>query len=129
MEGFAVVQQLTVRFVGIRAGRVPELVGVDRIEVGCVSWVFDFRYVWRALPAEALVEVDTHQERVVFHFVGVLAESGLLARAQLEYQILALAGKIRRVRYVKSALPIYYLEGGTKFINKKKNVFISTHII
>lgn len=81
VEGLAVVQ-LAVRLVGVGTG-VPQLVGVYGVEVGGVRGVVYPGYVGRRLPPQTLLEVDALEEGMVFDFVGVLAQPGLLAGAQL----------------------------------------------
>lgn len=84
VERLAVVQQLTVRLVGVGAARVAQLVGVHRVEVGRVGGVVDPRDVRRHLPPQPLFEVDAVQERVVLHLVGIFAEPRVLPGAQLQ---------------------------------------------
>lgn len=112
VERLPVVQQLAVGLVRVGAARVAQLVGVDRVEVGRVRRVFDAGYVGRHLAAEALLEVDALEERMALQLVRVLPQAGLLAGAQLQDEVLALARQIRRVRYVQRAFPVDHLASG-----------------
>lgn len=86
--------------------RVADALGIDRIEVGRIGGMVDFRYVRRLLLAQIGLEVDALEEGVRLHFVGVLAESPLGGRAQAQYQVGRLARQIRRRRYVQALLVV-----------------------
>lgn len=83
MERLTVIEQLTVRLVGVGAARVAQLVRVHRVEVGRVGRVVYPRDVWRPLPPQSFVKVDAIEERMVLYLVGILAESCILTGAQL----------------------------------------------
>lgn len=87
-------------------GRGAQFIRVDGVEVRRIHRVLDLRYVRRRDAAHALLEVDAREERMLLHLVGVLAESTVGARAQLQYEVGDLRRDFRVLRYLQIAFPL-----------------------
>lgn len=76
--------------VGFRLG--IRIFRINRIEIGCVRWMFDHRYVGRLLPAQS-VKADIVEEGVRLDLVGAVAAEPILgAAAETEDEV---GGRVR----------------------------------
>lgn len=91
--------------------RVADAFRIDRIEVGRIGGMVDFRYVRRFLLAQIGLEVDALEECVRLHFVGVFAQPPFGGRAQAQNQVGRLARQIRHRRYVQALFVVDDLGG------------------
>lgn len=93
MEWSVLVGEL-VRFVRLGRRRVTQFIGIDRIEIRRIGRVLNFRRIRRRYTSHSFFEVDTGEERMLFYFVGVLAQPSVRASAQFQYQIDTLFGDV-----------------------------------
>lgn len=99
-----------VRLIRFGRRRVPQFFRIDRIEIRRIRRVLYFGRVRRRDTSYAFFEVDTGEERVLFDFDGVLAESPVRARAQFQYQIDTFSGDVRVRWYFERTFPVYHLK-------------------